>query len=78
MNFEDQTLKEFKSIDWNKVPVGTLIYTSDHLSNLVHQKQDKTNPRMFMGLKGAQILSIKPESPVAYNYAILESPHEQD
>lgn len=74
MNFEDQILRESQSIDWSKVPVGTLIYASDHLSNLVHQKQDKSNPRIFMGMKGSQILSIKPESPVAYKYAILEKP----
>lgn len=74
MTFEDQILKEFQSIDWSKVPVGTLIYTSDHLSNLVHYKQDKPKPRIFMGVKDSRILSVKQENPVAYNYAILEKP----
>jgi hypothetical protein len=76
MTFEDQILKESQSIDWSKVPVGTLIYTSDHLSNLVHHKQAKTKPRVFMGVKGSQILSIKSENPVAYRYAILEKPND--
>lgn len=65
---------EVESIDWGSVPVGTKIYTSDHLGNLVTYRDEKFKPRLFVGISAVGILSIEDSKPVGFKYAILAKP----
>ena len=65
---------EVESIDWGSVPIGTKIYASDHLSNLVTYRDEKFKPMVFMGISARGILSIEANEPTGFKYAILVKP----
>lgn len=71
---EQAVALEVESIDWGSVPVGTKIYTSDYLSNLVTYRAENCKPRLFVGVSAVGILSIEDKEPTGFRYAILAKP----